>query len=354
MGVFSEHAAEYAAHGLRVFPASVTGDDGGWQKKPCIKNWRKAATTRPANLAGRFPNAAIGILNDNAVTIVDLDEPGLIDWAITRFGETPVVIETPRGGHHLWYKHNGERRQTGIEGRKVDILGTGGYSIAPPSQRPDGRSWSFMRGSPADIENLPTIPNSALPKSSFHPSCTAVVDEPEVERNNTLFNTLIKKALHIYTEVEVSIQAAHLNKSLFTVPLPETEVAKIAGSVWGYKANGKLWTGGEARVQITTSELADLEGSTDAAFMLMKLRAAHGFRDGKSFALSKAFAVSLGWTLPRYRKARTFLAERLFINEIHPGGRGPNDPPRYSLNLIRGAISYPNITRHLSRANRGI
>ena len=350
MGVFSEHAAEYAAQGLRVFPVNVTGDESGWQKKPCIKNWRKAATSRPANFAERFPDAAIGILNDNAVTVVDLDEPGLIDWAIERFGDTPIIIETPRGGHHLWYNHNGERRQTGIEGRKVDILGSGGYAVAPPSQRPDSRSWGFLRGSSADIVNLPKIPKSALPNSSLSEADTAVGEGVEIGRNSTLFKALIAEANRFETETELYYQAAALNEIKFAVPLADLEVSKIAHSVWGYKAKGELWTGGEARAQITASELDDLEGNSDAAFLLMKLRAAHGFRDGKSFALSRAFAVSLGWTFPRYRKARSFLAERLFIHEIHPGGRGPNDPPRYSLNSIRGTISYPNITKHLSPA----
>ena len=346
MGTFSEHAADYAAQGLRVFPAVVSGDGDEWIKKPCIKNWRKAATNRPANFAKRFPDAAIGILNDNAVTVVDLDEPGLIDWAISRFGETPIIIETPRGGHHLWYKHNGERRQTGIEGRKVDILGTGGYAIAPPSQRPDRRVWGFLRGSSADIVNLPKIPKSALPNSSLSEASTAV----EIGRNNTLFKALISDAVRFDTETELYYQASALNEIKFAVPLADLEVSKIVHSVWGYKAKGELWTGGEARAQITASELDDLEGNSDAALMLMKLRAAHGVREGKPFALSKAFAVSLGWTLPRYRKARAFLAERSYIREIHPGGRGPNDPPKYSLYSIRGAISYPNITRHLSTA----
>lgn len=343
MGVFSEHAAEYAEQGLRVFPAIIEADDNGWIKKPCIKNWRKAATTRPASFANRFPDAAIGILNDNVVTVVDLDEPGLVDWAINRFGETPIIIETPRGGHHLWYKHNGERRQIGIEGRNVDILGAGGYAIAPPSQRPDERSWGFAQGSASDIPKLPSMSISSLPVIE-----KASGLESETGRNNTLFKELIQCAGHTETELDLKLHATNLNMVKFNVPLSDQEVTKIVQSVWKYKLKGELWTGEEARAQITISELADLEGNSDAAFMLMTLRAAHGFRQGQPFALSKAFGVSLNWTLPRYRKARTFLTERAFIREIHPGGRGANDPPRYSLNQIRGTNSYPNITKHLS------
>jgi len=353
MGVFSEHAAEYAAHGLRVFPASVTGDDSGWLKKPSIKNWRKAATTRPSNFAERFPDAAIGILNDNALTVVDLDEPGLIDWAIDRFGETPIVIKTPRDGDHLWYKNNGERRQIGIEGRKVDILGTGGYAIAPPSKRPDGRSWGFLRGSPADIENLPTILSSALPDSAPPPSIMAVDGEPEIGRNNTLFKMLIREALSFNSEAELLFQATELNKSLFIKPLPEIEVTKVVRSVWGYKAKDELWSGGEARAQITASELETLGGNGNAALLLMRLRAVHGWRNGGSFALANVFAASLGWGLEKFRSAVNTLVGLSFLKRLHAGGNGPKDPPIYALiNKVRE--SHTNITRHLSQDYRGI
>lgn len=353
MGVFSEHAAEYAAQGLRVFPASVTGDATGWLKKPCIKNWRKAATTRPANFAQQFSDAAIGILNDNAVTVVDLDEPGLIDWAISRFGETPVIIETPRGGNHLLYGPNGERRQTGIEGRKVDILGSGGYAIAPPSQRPDGQSWAFLRGSPADIRNLPTIPKSALPDTAL-PSSPAEDDGgKEVGRNDTLFRTLIREALRFSSKAEFSFQAAELNLIMFNEPLPETEVAKIVGSVWGYKAKDELWAGGEARAQITASELETLGGNGNAALLLMRLRAAHRWRNGGPFALANAFAASFGWGLEKFRSAVNTLVDLGFVKRLHTGGNGPKDPPIYTLtNKVRE--THTNITEHLSRGYRGI
>ena len=134
---------------------------------------------------------------------------------------------------------------------------------------------------------------------------------------------------------------------MFQKPLSDTETSKIVHSIWKYKIKGKLWTGSEAKVQITDTELNNLADNSDAVFMLLRLRAAHSACNDKTFAISKAFATTLGWTLPRFRKARTILTDRLYINNIHPGGRGPNDPPLYRLNTKRGAKSCPNITKHL-------
>lgn len=82
---------------------------------------------------------------------------------------------------------------------------------------------------------------------------------------------------------------------------------------------------------MTVSELDTLGGNANAALLLMKLRAAHGWREEKRFVLSKAFAASLGWTLRRFYAARDFLQERGFIRCLHPGGNGPNDPPIYRM-----------------------
>ena len=39
----------------------------------------------------------------------------------------------------------------------VDILGEGGLAVAPPSVRPSGGKYAFLRGGLADLANLPKI-----------------------------------------------------------------------------------------------------------------------------------------------------------------------------------------------------
>jgi hypothetical protein len=62
--------------------------------------------------------------------------------------------------------------------------------------------------------------------------------------------------------------------------------------------------------------------------LLVLLERYHGGNDG--FALAKPMAAKMGWTLPRWRAARDYLAGAGLIRCLHRGGRGPNDPPIYS------------------------
>jgi len=65
----------------------------------------------------------------------------------------------------------------------------------------------------------------------------------------------------------------------------------------------------------------------DAMVLLVILERYHGGND--RFALAKPMAVKMCWTLPRWYAARGYLAKTGLIRCIHPGGRGPNDPPIY-------------------------
>ena len=62
-----------------------------------------------------------------------------LDEMVSRFGSTPLMMETPRGGFHLWYRHAGETsvnlRHQGID---VDVNARGGVVLVPPSFRPSG------------------------------------------------------------------------------------------------------------------------------------------------------------------------------------------------------------------------
>ena len=141
----------------------------------------------------------------------------------------------------------------------------------------------------------------------------------------------MKESLSCETEAELVFKAAAWNDAYCEPLLSESRVASTVHSAWEYTERGDNWIAKDARAVITASELDALEGNADAVFLLMKLRAAHGWREGKGFALAKMFAVSLCWTLPRFKKARAFLAERGFIICIYQGGKGPNDPPIFRL-----------------------
>ena len=73
------------------------------------------------NLAFFLANLGISI-GPSRLTVVDCDTPGKLSEVQRRFGETPIVIATPRGGVHLWYRSSGERC-TGfmVDGCSIDI-----------------------------------------------------------------------------------------------------------------------------------------------------------------------------------------------------------------------------------------
>ncbi|NQV22456.1 MAG: bifunctional DNA primase/polymerase [Rhodospirillales bacterium] len=202
-GIFATYAGDYASRGLRVFP--VGGEDG---KIPQIKGWPEWATTQPENwMIGKFPDANIGVLDGVGITRVDIDDPELFDCALARFGPTPLVAQTPSGGSHLWYRSNGEYRATRLEDMKIDILGKGGFGVAPPSIRPGLGNYSFRTGGVEDIGRLPNIRRSALPDWIFvhpderrtptklKPSGKKIADMVERDgRNGSLFRSCLRLA----------------------------------------------------------------------------------------------------------------------------------------------------------------
>lgn len=120
---------------------------------------------------------------------------------------------------------------------------------------------------------------------------------------------------------------AHANQQ-FAEPLPMDEVLSVSHSAWGYKEKGRLMVpGGEATAVIFKSDMDHLWDAPNAMALLIRLRLAHGYRKGGTFALAQAIAASMGLSVPTYRAARDVLVDRCFLEIIHRGGRGKNDPP---------------------------
>ena len=111
-------------------------------------------------------------------------------------------------------------------------------------------------------------------------------------------------------------------------PLSDIEVIKTASSAWGYEMRRENLKGRGGAVVICNSVIDALIDDADAWCLYGKLRRHHWGRD---FALSKPMAESMGWTVPRWKRARDKLVEVGEIICIRPGGRGPKDPPIYRL-----------------------
>jgi hypothetical protein len=149
----SLHAAlAVAATGLPVFPCRPDN------KRPLTENGFYDATTDREEIERQWrkhPRALIGVPTGPRAGffVVDLDGVehggpcGLTAWdQLTASHAAPPTRrhETPRGGIHLFFRYDPERpvgNRRGDLPAGIDVRGSGGYIIWPPSRLPDGRAW---------------------------------------------------------------------------------------------------------------------------------------------------------------------------------------------------------------------
>lgn len=307
---FGDHAASYAEYDLVTFP--VGGDTG---KLPLVKNWQNFNVGTYEKLPKHFAHENIGIRNDNKITIVDIDDAQLIHDALSRFGDTPIKIATPSGGYHCWYKSSGERRVIGLDGQKIDILGNGGFAVAPPSRKPSGGSYSFIEGSEYDLDNLPPLQDQSLLKKPED----NVVDTHKGHRNTELFNYCRSVAMSCGSEQELTEQALKRNAQ-YLEPLPVNEVLKTVASVWRYKLERRLLVEGGNKM-IVDIGLTKLTSTPDALALAFILTKNHGART-EPFAISQPeMKKILGWGgRRRVSAAIDILLESSIIQRIGKGG----------------------------------
>jgi len=287
-----------------------------------LEGKRPQVPWRDVTLNDRFeqshPTSNIGAICGDVVTLVDVDNVDLLDFAVERFGDTPLRSKTPNGVH-LWYRANGERRQTQLFGpRSIDLLGAGGYAVVPSST-----GYTFTAGDPELIPHLPTIRPDAIPTRSNLGQGRAG------ERNATLFTLGRQLVLAAASEEELLDRLAERNCS-FDPPLPDAEVRSVAKSVWRYRLENRVITGDRPAVVLYHDEMVL---DPDPFYLLAVLKRNHGHRRGGEFILANAFANALGWTLSRFKKSVTALTRAGFLEITQAGGRSPGDPRRARLRV---------------------
>jgi hypothetical protein len=115
----------------------------------------------------------------------------------------------------------------------------------------------------------------------------------------------------------------------FEKPITDAELIKTAQSAWGYESKGLNRFGSASTLNITRDTvLSHAARNPDAYALFSILQAQHkGLRE--KFSLAKGMAESMGWTLRKFKAARDYLVEARLLICLHPGGRGPKDPPIY-------------------------
>jgi hypothetical protein len=157
----STAALEYASLGWPVFPIAPRA------KKPLTEHGFHDATLDTDVIAGwwvRWPDANVGIATGPpGPTVIDCDGPvGKRNWskiiAGTGWRDTPWS-STGGGGWHVWYLGDATvSRRIGWLA-KVDLLGVGGYTIAPPSIHESGVAYEWCAG--PDERTLQPLPAAA-------------------------------------------------------------------------------------------------------------------------------------------------------------------------------------------------
>jgi hypothetical protein len=334
-GAFATSASELARQHLAVIP--LGGEDG---KVPLIKfaNWKRPPGQGfIGELAGKFPNANVGILCGlSNLTVVDIDDTTLTDTMIERCGDTPLKIATPSGGIHLVYRHNGERCSNlrEVEGLQVDIKATGGLVVAPPSVRPTGeyagKPYSFLAGAWDDIGSLPVVRSGSVPVQSKASNNTLNTIR-EGSRNTALFRALLKQVRHC-DDFNALLDVAQSTNETFLPPLRDAEVLRTAASVWKKEQDGCNWVGGSPKVALSKAICIQLVHHPDAFALFCLLKTSHGARIEPFAICSKAMSrneVIQGWGPKRFDKARRMLVQLGFLRMVHQGGNKRGDVSKF-------------------------
>jgi hypothetical protein len=189
-----------------------------------------------------WPDALIGLPTGDQIFVLDVDPRHAGDETLARWeaknGLLPLTVEsrTPGGGRHLYFRATEDAAvasRVGALGPGIDVRGTGGYVIVPPSP---GYSWVSNR-----------TPIEAAPDALIRDLCgrSPLVGTPvtrdagltisEGRRNaelTSLAGTMRRRGM---TGEEIEAALLEVNRARCTPPLPADEVRRVAGSIQRYQ-----------------------------------------------------------------------------------------------------------------------
>jgi hypothetical protein len=262
-----EAALDYAARGLPVFPVypvvpfrgrfvckcfqTVRCSNPG--KHPMTRHGLKDATTDAVATRERWacaPDANLGIACSRTCVVLDVDPRHggdvTLDQLQRRHGALPMTwtAKTGGGGWHYFFTANQEvRNNAGKLGDGLDIRGTGGYVVAPPSVHVSGNRYSWAPGrAPADVP-LAAMPEWLVAATRSQISGKAVATPTatwrelvrygvgEGARNHTiarLYGHLLRRDVDPVVALEL---VTTWNAVRCRPPLPEAEVVAVAANI---------------------------------------------------------------------------------------------------------------------------
>jgi len=214
-------ALTYAARGWRVVPTWHLTPDGTCAcrlgsacehagKHPRVKDWPRVASSEEDVVRGwweTWPDANVSIVcgRESGVFVVDVDPRHDGDASLQEYEENTeygmpatLTAATGGGGRHLFYAwpEDGEPVPSLVDWLPgVDVRGTGGQVVAPPSPHESGRFYTWSRGweeGPARppgelVARIRAAYNGPGERESLPPGADILDGVPEGKRNVTLF-----------------------------------------------------------------------------------------------------------------------------------------------------------------------
>jgi len=324
--IFAEYAPQYFDRNISVIPTG--GEDGKRPREQGYMRYAKeiAGPKTQDRWLAKHPNANIGILAGpvSNLTIVDIDDPELLETAVERFGETPVKTKSPSGGAHLYYRYNGEKSLNRLDGRPIDIRAAGGTPllIAPPSMHlKSGKPYSFSEGNIDELDNLPTATPGSLPlvgsiSADYDLSVSGMV--PEGMRTDKLFAELRKIVHECETPEELQFKAEGLNEALMDPLLSEADVERQVNGVWKLKLENRVFLPGDRFGVISQEEAKELYEYKPGLALLIHLRSHHPAHH-EFFISSDGLSAPLKMSPNTVRMAREFLVKLGYLELVEMG-----------------------------------
>jgi hypothetical protein len=368
-GAFGLTALELTDLGLHVVPCRPSGDG----KSPRVTGYQKRPVRKVvAQWVRRHSDHNIGIVpGSSGHLVVDVDVPGddALAKAIEVFGDTPIIVRTPSGGHHLYFKLG---NSIGVvpyehEGLKGELRGNGVQVLVPPSVNPKtSQSYVFIRGSFADLAHLPTYCGPDLKKHKIKQPSIVSSEKPSEakiqkgDRNNFMFQLACETALSAPSLEELVTQVSLMNERLCHPPMSSDEVAKICKSIWKRRSSGTLRSPGLGPYHPLAKDLflkfKGQKRGPDALMLYHELWFANWDRD--TFVISpeamRPLFACMG--VAKLRKARDLLLRLGLIRRVRAARKvGSKQYEAFQYTFTKpSSQSEENITYTPSRSSPGI
>lgn len=247
---FLKAALAYAKRGWKVFPLD--------SKRPLAgTHGHKDATTDPKQIKAwwkDYPTANVGIAcsSEHGPIVLDVDS-GEAEELVASLDLPPTLIAVSgKKGRHLYFAPDGKaiRRKTKLKGVGLDLLGNGGYVVAPPSVHPEtGRTYAW-KNKRAPIPLPSEVRALVKPDREPTPAANEVGVISEGGRDETLTRIAGSMRRNGLSEDVIYEALLKVNAEACRPPLSERQVRKIARSI------GSKPAGDAGEVAVLTGRLA--------------------------------------------------------------------------------------------------